>query len=219
MLFNQLLDRPLAQKLWDYSHMKHALKPADFLFVRCSYNLDVADYTDILSMQKKGKTIILSGGSKDMQGMARRPRRKKESHVFLERLVELGSNKDEIIVEDKSMNMAERFKNTKAILAERSLELQTGLIVTTPHTERRAHATAQIEWPEIDWQVTSPNLTYDNYVDKFDEEALIELLVSDVWKVKNYATEGQITLKPIPDDVEDAFNRLVKKGYTKYIPQ
>lgn len=219
MRFNQLLDRPLAQKLWDYNKIKQPLRPADFLFVMCSYDLDVADYTDILSMQKKGDFIFLSGGSKDCQGMRRRDWRKKESHIFKERLVELGSKPESLKIEDTSQTMFEYFKNSKEILKDHDPELKTGLIVTTPNAERRALATGQIEWPEITWQVTSPNVTYENYVDKFDEEALIELLVSDVWKIQNYAKQGYVTPQDMPKEVEDAMNALIKKGYTKHIPK
>jgi hypothetical protein len=143
MLFNQLLDRPLAQKLWDYNHMKQALRPADFLFVMCSYNLDVADYTDILFMQKMGKFIVLSGGLAHQTDMLRTGWSDPEAHVFKERLMELGGKEKDIIIEDKSTNCGENVTFTKELLKDNDPEVQTGLIIQKPYMERRALATAQ----------------------------------------------------------------------------
>jgi len=216
MIFNSLLDRPLAKTLWDYQLLKHPLKPADFLLLVCSYNLEVADYVDVLSMQKMAKTIVVSGGSKDRQGMARLNWDKPEHVFFTNRLMELGGDKHNIIVEKKAMTLSQSIQNSREkLLAVPEREYHTGLIALPPHGERRAFATAQKEWPEIDWQVTSPNVTYDDYITQYDEENLIHLLVGEVQRTINYGDKDYIIKQDILDDVMDAYKKLLDKGYTK----
>lgn len=216
MIFNSLLDRPLGQKLWDYQHLKQALKPADFLLLICSYNLQVADYVDVLFMQKMAKIIVVSGGSKDRQGMARLPWDEPEHKVFTNRLMELGGKKGNIIVEDKAMTMHESIVNTREKLtAIPETEYHNGLIVLPPHSERRAYATAKKDWPEIDWQVSSPNVTYDNYIKEYDEESLIHLLVGEVQRTIEFGDQDLIEKQEIPEDVMEAYKKLLDKGYVK----
>jgi hypothetical protein len=218
MIFDSLLDRPLAQTLWDFNKLKHALKPADFLLLVCSYNLDVADYVDVLFMQKMGKVIVVSGGSTDMQGMARLPRDEPEWKEFKERLQELGNAENDIIVEDQAMRLFESIANTREKLtADTQGEYNNGIIVLPPHCERRAFATAQKEWPNVNWQVTSPNVTYDDYIHKYDEENLIHLLVGETQRIIDYGDKDFIEKQEMPDDVKAAYKKLLDKGYTKHL--
>lgn len=217
MLFNPLLDRPHAQILWDYNQMKQPLKPADFIFVLCSYNLDIADYADILFMQKMGKFIAVSGGMGHKGGMLRMPWDEPESHVFKERLIELGNKENNLVIEDQSRNTGENIQFTKKLLEGHDPELKTGLIVQKPYMERRAYAAAMKQWPEIEWQVTSPTITYDDYIEKFDEERLINIIVGDTWRIKEYAKQGYQIPQEMPDEVETSLKELIKKGYTKHI--
>ena len=217
MLFNPLLDRPHAQILWDYNQLKQPIKPTDFILVLCSYNLDIADYADILFMQKMGQKIIISGGMGHKDGMLRMPWDEPESHVFRDRLLELNHNEENIIIEDQSTNTGENIQFTKKIVEELDLDYQTGLLVQKPYMERRAYATACQQWPEIDWQVTSPDISYEDYIEKFDEERLIHIIVGDTWRIKDYAKKGFQIPQEMPDEVEEAMNILIKKGYTKHI--
>ncbi len=218
MIFDSLLDRPLAQTLWDYNKLKHALKPADFLLLIGSYNLDVADYVDVLFMQKMGKVIVVSGASTDMQGMARLPRDEPEWKEFKERLKELGNAENDIIVEDKAMRISESIANTRdKLLADTQGEYNNGIIIMPPHYERRAFATAQREWPDVNWQVTSPNVTYDDYINQYDEENLIHLLVGDTQRIIDYGERDLIVKQEITEDAMTAYKKLRDKGYTKHL--
>lgn len=153
-MINHLLDRPLAKILWDYNHMNQPLRRADFLFIMCSYNLDVADYADILFMQKMGKHIVVSGGIAHQDDLLRPTWDEPEAIVFKNRLMELGGKEENITIEDKATNCGENVRFTKAIIEKKKPDFTTGLILQKPYMERRAYATACKQWPEIDWQVT-----------------------------------------------------------------
>jgi len=128
-----------------------------------------------------------------------------------------GNKEENIVIEDQSRNTGENIQFTKKILEGRDPELKTGLILQKPYMERRAYATAMKQWPEIEWQVTSPNVTYDDYIEKFDEERLIHIIVGDTWRIKEYAEQGYQIPQEMPDEVEASLKELIKKGYTKHI--
>lgn len=216
MRFNSLLDRPPAQILWDYNHLNQALKPADFIFVMCSYNLDIADYAGILFAQKMGKFIVLSGGVAHSNDLLRTDWDDPEAVVFKERLIERGVPAQKIIIEDKATNCGENVLFTKELLADND-DLKTGLIVQKPYMERRAYATATQQWPEMGWQVTSPNISYENYIEKHDEEKLIHIIVGDTWRIKAYAEKGFQIPQDMSEEVENSLKQLINKGYTKHI--
>lgn len=218
MILNELLDRPLAQMLWDYNHLNQPLRPADFIFVMCSYDLDVADRANILFQQKMGKFIALSGGEAHRTDLLRTDWDDPEAVVFKNRLLDLCVSPDDITVEDKSTNCGENVTFTKEILKDHEPALQTGLIVQKPYMERRALATASKQWPEIEWQVTSSNVSYDDYIKKYDEAKLIHIMVGDTWRVKDYAAKGFQTEQEMPEEVETALKKLIDRGYTKHIP-
>ena len=216
-MINHLLDRPLAKVLWDYNHLNHAFTPADFIFVMCSYNLDVADYASILFMQKRGKFIVLSGGVAHSDDLLHTTWDEPEAQVFKDRLMELNIAEDKIIVEDKATNCGENVEFTKNLLIEKNKEVNTGLIVQKPYMERRAYATAMKQWPEVEWKATSPNISYEDYIDKFDEERLINIMVGDTWRIKEYAKKGYQIPQDMPEDVENALQTLIERDYTKHI--
>ena len=216
-MINHLLDRPLAKVLWDYNQLNQPIQRADFIFIMCSYNLDVADYADILFMQKMGKHIVISGGMAHTNDLLRTNWDEPEARVFKNRLIELGIKEKDITIEDQATNCGENVTFTKKIVQKTKPDFVTGLIVQKPYMERRAHATACKQWPEMEWQVTSPRTSYDEYIEKFDEERLIHIMVGDTWRIKEYAKQGFQTPQEMPEEVEQALKELMNKDYTKHI--
>ena len=207
-------DRDLARVLWDYNQLHHNLKPADFIFVMCSYNLDVADRAYDLFQQNMGKFIAVSGGIAHQGDLVETPWEEAEGVVFKKRLLELGLPEDKIIVEDQATNCGENVQLTKPLVPS---HLQTGIVVQKPYMERRAYATACQQWPELSWQVTSPTMSYEGYIEKFDEDRLIHILVGDTSRVKDYAEKGFQIPQDMPQEVENSLKELINKGYTKHI--
>lgn len=216
-MMNTLLDRPYAQTLWEYNQLKKPIRKADFIFVMCSYNLAVAEHAYILFRQKIADLVVLSGGIAHTDDLLITDWDEPEAIVFRDRMIEIGMDPSKIIIEDKAKNCGENVQFTKEILKDREPPLTSGVIVQKPYMERRAFATAEKQWPEIDWFVTSPNLTYDQYIHDNDEERLIHLLVGDTQRVIEYADKGYQTPQDMPDNVREALDALIKKGYTKHL--
>jgi uncharacterized SAM-binding protein YcdF (DUF218 family) len=183
----------------------------------CSYNLAVAEHAYILFRQKMADFVVLSGGVAHTDDLLITDWDEPEAAVFRDRMVEIGMDPKKIIVEDQSTNCGENVQMTKALLTEKDKEVASGIIVQKPYMERRALATAEKQWPEVDWQVSSPIISYDDYIANHDEERLINLLVGDTQRIIEYPKKGYQTEQEIPDDVKNTYDTLVKKGFTKHL--
>lgn len=206
-----------AHILWKYNQLNQKLYRADFIFVMCSYNLIVADRVAELFHDGMGDFIAVSGGIAHQGDLVETPWEQPEAIVFTERLIELNVPKDKIIIEDKAQNCGDNVQYTKAILKERDLNLKTGIVVQKPYMERRAIGTCEKQWPEITWQVTSPNVNYEAYLNGGDEDHLINILVGDTQRVIKYAELGYQTTQEMPEYVTQALKKLIKQGYIKHL--
>jgi hypothetical protein len=59
-------------------------------------------------------------------------------------------------------------------------------------------------------------LALDDYVASIgDPERVINMLVGDTQRIEVYARRGFAIAQPMPDDVRQAYERLVARGYTR----
>ncbi len=84
--------------------------------------------------------------------------------------------------------------------------------------ERRSFATFMKLWPEKQAIVTSPQVSLDEYLEKYSNDTLpidevVSIMVGDLQRVKLYAEKGFQIPQDIPPDVWAAFEALVAAGY------
>jgi hypothetical protein len=85
---------------------------------------------------------------------------------------------------------------------------------------RRAYATFKKQWPGVDFIVSAPDLSFNNYPnDILPKELVINIMVGDTQRIKEYPSKGFQIEQEMPIEVWDAFNELVKRGYTKHLIQ
>jgi len=210
-------DRDLAISLWEYNQLHHTLQPADFIFVMCSYNLIVADRAADLFHDGMAPFIVVSGGIAHIGDLIETGWDQTEAFMFKKRLIELNVPEDKIISEDKATNCGENIQFSKALLAERNIPVETGIIVQKPYMERRAYAAACKQWPEMSWQVTSPKISYDGYLKDQNEGRLINIMVGDTARIIDYAKKGFQTEQEMPETIENSLKELINRGYNKHI--
>jgi len=210
-------DTENAKILWDYNGLNQNFTVQDFIFVMCSYNLLVADCAADLWHDNKKSLIVVSGGIAHTDDLLATGWGVPEAHVFLKRLIDLGVPESQIIVEDEAQNCGENITLTKKKLDQKNKSFKSGVIVQKPYMERRAYATACRQWPEIEWSVTSPRITYEDYLSYTSEDKLIHILVGDTYRMDIYAEKGFQTPQEMPDAVKKALQELIDKGYTKHI--
>ena len=81
------------------------------------------------------------------------------------------------------------------MLAEHGLDPQSFILVQKPYMERRSFATFRKVWPEKRVIVTSPQVSFDDYLNKYSNDTLspddvVSIMVGDLQRVKVYAESG-----------------------------
>lgn len=209
----------LAKKIWDYHHMNMRLEKADAIFVLCSHDTIVAECAAQLFLDGWAPLLIFSGGYGVItKNLWNEP----EADKFAEIAIKMGVPKGKIIVENKSSNTGENVSLTKKILENLHLSPQKFILVQKPYMERRTFATFKKVWPEKDFIVTSPQVSFDDYLTNYSNKALdrdhvISIMVGDLQRIKIYPDKGFQIYQEIPADIWDAYEKLVEAGYTKHL--
>lgn len=205
----------LAKIVWEYMLMHHKLKPVDAIFILGSNDLRVADRAAELYHQGYADKVICSG----LGGTAAifdEP----EAVAFGRRVEECGVPKDKIILEPLATNTGENVRFVKQLVEERELNLNSFILVQKPYMERRSYATFKKQWPEAECLVTSPQLTYEEFMgdDETFKTLHIHSMVGDLQRIKTYPEKGFQIEQEIPIEVWQAAQSLIDMGYTKGIP-
>jgi uncharacterized SAM-binding protein YcdF (DUF218 family) len=88
-----------------------------------------------------------------------------EADRFAAVAVSLGVPSERILIENRSTNTGENVRFTREMLAERGIDPQKFIVVQKPYMERRAYATFRSQWPGKDLIVTSPRISFDDYLE------------------------------------------------------
>ena len=209
----------LAETLWNYHLLKHQVATADAILVLCSHDERVAERAAQLFHEGRAPLVIFSGG----QGAITRSLwNEPEAERFARVAVSLGVPRENILTETQSTNTGENVKFTKRLLAERGLDPQTFIVVQKPYMERRAYATFRQFWPEKELVVTSPQVSFREYLDQYTNRALsvadvVGIMVGDLQRIRLYPDRGYQIAQEIPDEVWGAYEELVRAGYNKYL--
>ncbi len=211
--------RSLAETLWNYHLMKHQVAKADAILVLCSHDERVAERGAQLFLEGWAPLIIFSGGQGEI---TRRLWSEPEAERFARIAMSLNVPRECIVLETKSTNTGENVQFTRKLLAEKSLDPQKFIVVQKPYMERRAYATFLRYWPEKEVIVTSPQVSFDEYVARYTNSSLsaddvVGIMVGDLQRIKFYPALGYQIAQEIPEEVWSAYEALVRAGYDKYL--
>lgn len=178
----------LAKIIWEYHHMNQKLEKADCIFVLGSHDKRVAEYAADLFFQGLAPYILFSGGfGRLTEGNFTKP----EAELFAEIAVTRGVPREKIIIENKSTNTGQNVEFSKKILKEKGFEFHTFILVQKPYMERRTFATFKQVWPEKEFRVTSPQISYEEYPnDEISQDEMINIMVGDLQRIKIYPEKG-----------------------------
>lgn len=207
-----------AQIIWDYMLMHHELKPADLIFVLGSSDTRVAEYAATLYLHKLAPLILFSGSGSIHNHKPGREQfiNSSEAEIFAGIAIKQGVPSSGIIIENESQNTGENYQFAIRKLAERSIIPKRIILVQKPYAERRVYATGKIWLPAIELIVTSPPLSFDEYIaGSRGKEYVINALVGDLQRIKLYPKRGFQIEQHIPANVWSAFEFLVAAGYTE----
>jgi hypothetical protein len=88
--------------------------------------------------------------------------------------------------------------------------------------ERRCYATFRKLWPGKGLVVTSPRVSFEEYLSRYSNPALsadevISIMVGDLQRIRLYPAKGFQIEQDIPADVWAAFEELVDLGYDNHL--
>jgi uncharacterized SAM-binding protein YcdF (DUF218 family) len=209
----------LAERLWNYHQLHHAISTADAILVLCSHDTVVAERGAELYLQGRAPLLLFSGGSGRITG---RLWEEPEADLFARIALARGVPEERILIENRSTNTGENVAFTRRLLAERGIDPESFILVQKPYMERRAYATFRKVWPEKAVQVTSPRVTFRDYLTRYTNASLsaadvIGIMVGDLQRIQLYPARGFQIAQEIPDDVWTAYEELVRAGFDAYL--
>jgi uncharacterized SAM-binding protein YcdF (DUF218 family) len=217
MKTNDQAHHALAEKIWRYHLMNHQLDKADVILVLCSHDTRVAERGAQVFLEGWAPLLVFSGGlgtiTKDIWN-------EPEANQFAEIAIGLGVPKGKILIENQSSNTGENILFTSQLFEEKGIDPQKFILVQKPYMERRSFATFRKLCPEKDVIVTSPQVSFDEYLDTYankdlSRDEVVNIMVGDLQRIKLYPKKGFQIYQEIPDDVWAAYEELVQAGYNQ----
>ena len=210
--------KPL-QVIWDYLGLHQQPEKADVIVGFGNFNTDIARRAAELYHQGYAPKILFTGGlGRNTEGLLPEP----EAVRFARVAMECGVPKEDILLEDKSANTKENIEFTRKLLEELRIPHDRILGVHQPFMERRITAAMGVYWPELDFSITSPQVSIPEYLQRakeqgISENASISVIVGDFQRMDLYAKLGYQLPQHIPEEAWQAFHQLVAMGYDKQL--
>ena len=209
----------LAQIIWDYHKLKHQLEKSDVILVLCSHDERVAERAVDLFRDNFAPLVIFSGGA---GSITRQLWKEPEAERFAKLAVAGGVPAERILIENSSTNTGENVMFTRMLIESLGLDLQKFILVQKPYMERRSYATFRRLWPEKEVLVTSPQVSFDEYLSSYCNGSLspvdvVSIMVGDLQRIQLYPAKGFQIEQEIPGETMAAYEELVAAGFSKFL--
>jgi uncharacterized SAM-binding protein YcdF (DUF218 family) len=206
----------LGRILWHYLRLGARLDKREAIVAFGGHDLRVADWAAQLWLDGWAPLLVLSGG---LGYYTSRIWNEPEAHKFRRMAIDKGVDPEAILVEDKSRNSGENVTFTRELLEQKGIRLKRAICVQKPYLELRAQATLAKQWPDCDFIVSSPPISYERYpeTDIIDASRLINELVGQVDRVEKYSAMGFTERVIVPPDVVEAKQRLMELGFVEHL--
>lgn len=204
-----------ARALWDFHRLDMPLEEADFILAMGSHDDRVAEAAADLLLEGFAPLLVTSGG---LGKVTKDHWQQSEGERFAQIARERGVPDSAIFVEREATNTGANLTLTRALLAARGIRVTSGIIVTKPYMRRRAFAAAACQWPAVHWQVSSPDICFEDYATpEVPLDRMINLMVGDLQRLDVYAAQGFQIPQTIPPDVWDSYEFLKAAGYDAFV--
>src|SRR5262245_53839654 len=235
---SESLINELAQKIWDYHHLNHALEKSDLILALGSNDLRVAEYAADLYLQGWAPSLMFSGNA---GALTRERFSKPEAVLFADIARQRGVPESAMLIEAESTNTGENVVFSRRLLESEGVQKQRAgdggkdgrsekwpkslILVQKPYMERRAYATFMNFWPGKKVIAASPPIPFSDYpiegvegAGSLPRDLVINIMVGDLRRIKVYPSRGFQIEQHIPDDVWRASEKLIELGYDKHLP-
>lgn len=203
-----------AEKLYEYGKLNQTLQPADAIIALGNMDLRIADRAADLWHAGLAPIIVTSGG---IGRLTPKDWATSEAAKFAERAVQRNVPIDKVIIEDRSTNIPENIRLSLDALASTGLPASRIIIVTLPFAEKRIIALCQKQFPEIQAEITSPDVRYEEFFNKFINRCeAINMIVGEIDRLEKFPAKGFIVEQEIPKEILHAYHLLAEAGFNKY---
>lgn len=197
--------------MWNYNKLEMPLEKADCIWALGSMDTRVAIRAAELWIEGWAPYIVFSGG---YGAYTKLINKLPEAVVFAEIAINLGVDRNKIIIEDKSSNTGENVEFTKNLLNNKGLRVNKVILVQKPYNLRRSYTVVKKLWPEIEIITTGQQIDFVDYPnEKMTRDFVINLMVGDTQRIREYPKRGWQIEQEIPNSVWQAFKELVARGY------
>lgn len=207
------------QVIWDYLCLGQKPQKADCIVGFGNFNTDIARRAAQLYLEGIAPKILFTGGlGRNTEGLFPEP----EAVRFARVAMACGVPAEDILIEDRSTNTKENIEFTRQLLWERGIPCDHILGVHQPFMERRITAAMGVYWPDLNFSVTSPQVTIPEYLASareqgISENASVSVIVGDFQRMDLYAKKGYQLPQEIPEEAWEAFRKLVDMGFDKQL--
>ena len=207
------------QVIWDYLCLNEPLQKADCIVGFGNFNTDIARRAAELYHAGFATKVLFTGGlGRNTEGLLPEP----EAVRFAKAAMEAGVPEADIILEPDSTNTKENILFTREKLEKLGLPHGRILGVHQPFMERRIKAAMGVYWPDLNFSVTSPQVTIPEYLARAREQGVTEnasvsVIVGDFQRMDLYAKKGFQIPQHIPEAAWKAFYQLVEMGFDKQL--
>ena len=212
-------DKQLAQIIWDYMRYERSLEKADIIIGLGSTDVRTAEWCGKLYHEGYAPLILFTGAR---GRMTREAFTENEADVYAKRAIELGVPENAILKEDRATNTGENILFAHKLLEEKGISANSLILVTKPYILRRAYATFMKQWPtenKPNIRCSAIDVSFEKYCqdEMYPFEYVTNVIVGDLERIREYSKQGFQIKQIIPDEVNEAFNALVSRGYTKHL--
>lgn len=205
----------LAQIVWDYHLLRQPLAQCECLLVLGSNDPRVAEHGARLFLDGWAPRIVCSGG---VGALTTGMYAASEAEHFAGIARDMGVPAEKILIEPDSTNTGENIRFTRALLERHGLSPRSFLAVQKPFMERRTYATFCKQWLGPDIIVSSPPIGFADYPNEhLTREDIINVMVGDLQRIREYPGRGFQIPQEIPEDVWSAWEQLVAAGFDQHL--
>lgn len=205
-------ERHDAALIWDYHQLHHDLRPCDVGICLGGPDPDIADFAVELYRRELFPLLVFSGANSP-DTVAYYPRG--EAIECRDKALRLGVPGDAIVVEPQATNTGQNIVYSRDVLANRNVRPKSVMLISMPYMQRRSFATCRKVWSEVDIVCASAPIEFDEYAKAIgDPPMVLDMIVGDLQRIMEYPKKGFAIPQDVPNEVHDAYRRLVEAGYT-----
>jgi uncharacterized SAM-binding protein YcdF (DUF218 family) len=187
-----------AKILWDFLGTGRSHGPSDLLVVCGSYDLRVVEHASHLLQQGVAPHVLFSGALGKWTELLWQ---RSEAEIFAEYALQPGVPAEHISLETQARNFGENL----AFSCQLFPDVQRVTFITKPNSIARVALTQPIQWPGITSYVDAPAFAFPEGVSQLvGVIGVIDELVGDIERIRNYPALGYQQPRAIPDEVHAA---------------